>query len=82
MIDLEVNAFTKSIHISYLNVSNIKLSYYPIDLEILFSKNPFLTTELVSPDEFSFVQPFLCEEIELKAVHTVQEVSIPDSLLG
>ncbi len=55
MIDLEVNSLAKTISISYLNVSNAKISYYPIDLEILFSKSPFLTTDLVSTDEFSFV---------------------------
>ena len=67
MIDLEVNSLAKTISISYLNVSNAKISYYPIDLEILFSKSPFLTTDLVSTDEFSFVQPFMQEEIELIA---------------
>ena len=65
MIDLEVNSSAKTISISYLNVTNAKISYYPIDLEILFSKSPFLTTDLVSTDEFSFVQPFMQEDIQL-----------------
>jgi hypothetical protein len=70
MIDLEVNSSTKTISISYLNVTNVKISYYPIDLEILFSKSPFLTTDLVSTDEFSFVQPFMQEDVQLLAYQT------------
>ena len=70
MIDLEVNSLTKTISISYLNVTNVKISYYPIDLEILFSKSPFLTTDLVSTDEFSFVQPFMQEDVQLLPYQT------------
>jgi hypothetical protein len=70
MIDLEVNSSAKTISISYLNVTNAKISYYPIDLEILFSKSPFLTTDLVSTDEFSFVQPFMQENVQLLAYQT------------
>jgi hypothetical protein len=70
MIDLEVNSSAKTISISYLNVTNAKISYYPIDLEILFSKSPFLTTDLVSTDEFSFVQPFMQEDVQLLAYQT------------
>ena len=70
MIDLEVNSSTKTISISYLNVTNAKISYYPIDLEILFSKSPFLTTDLVSTDEFSFVQPFMQEDVQLLPYQT------------
>ena len=70
MIDLEVNSSTKTISISYLNLTNVKISYYPIDLEILFSKSPFLTTDLVSTDEFSFVQPFMQEDVQLLPYQT------------
>jgi hypothetical protein len=70
MIDLEVNSSAKIISISYLNVTNVKISYYPIDLEILFSKSPFLTTDLVSTDEFSFVQPFMQEDVQLLPYQT------------
>lgn len=70
MIDLEVNSSAKTISISYLNVTNVKISYYPIDLEILFSKSPFLTTDLVSTDEFSFVQPFMQEDVQLLPYQT------------
>jgi len=55
MIDFEVNYTKKSLQISYLNVSQVTISYYQIDLEILFSKSPFLETDKFSTDEFSFV---------------------------
>lgn len=33
----------KTIHIDYVNIDNVKINYYIIDLEVLFSKTPFLT---------------------------------------
>jgi len=34
-----------TIHIDYVNIDKIKVNYYMIDLEILFSKTPFLTSD-------------------------------------
>ncbi len=67
VVDLEVNNIAKTLLISYFNVSQVEISYFPIDLEILFSKSPFLSTDQVSTDEFSFVKPFMIETIDLPA---------------
>jgi len=32
------------IHIDYANVEMVKINYYMIDLEIMFSKTPFLNS--------------------------------------
>lgn len=40
------------IHIDYVNVGKVKINYYLIDLEILFSKTPFLNQDT---NDFSFV---------------------------
>ncbi len=34
----------KIIHIDYVNVEKVQINYYMIDLEILFSKTPFLNS--------------------------------------
>jgi len=34
-----------TIHIDYVNMDKVKVSYYILDLEILFSKTPFLTSD-------------------------------------
>ena len=43
-MDFTVDTQTKSILIDYINVSNVTVSYYLIDLEILFSKTPFISS--------------------------------------
>ena len=42
-------------NISYQNTEEIIINYYEIDLEILFSRSPFLSKER---KEFSFVKVF------------------------
>ena len=43
-MDFTIDASTKTLHIDYINVSKIKVNYYLIDLEILFSKTPFISS--------------------------------------
>jgi len=48
--------------IDYANVDRVTINYYQIDLEIMFSKSPFMSSK---SDDFSFVQPYFTEEKEL-----------------
>lgn len=34
----------KTIHIDYVNIDGVRINYYMIDLEVLFSKTPFLNS--------------------------------------
>ena len=43
-MDFTIDTQTKSILIDYINVSNVTANYYLIDLEILFSKTPFISS--------------------------------------
>jgi hypothetical protein len=45
-LDFTVNPYTKTMIIEYVNLSEVTLSYYPLDLEILFSKLPFLDSKV------------------------------------
>ena len=45
-LDFTVNPHTKTIIVDYVNLSEITVSYYPLDLEKLFSKSPFLSTNV------------------------------------
>lgn len=51
-MDFTVDNNTKAIIIDYINVAKIRVNYYLIDLEILFSKTPFITSDA---QDFSFV---------------------------
>ena len=41
---MDVEVEHKSINIEYANLEKVVINYYIIDLEILFSKTPFLTS--------------------------------------
>ena len=43
---LDFNIEGDSICIDYVNISKVKISYYVIELETLFSKTPFMTQVL------------------------------------
>jgi hypothetical protein len=45
-LEFTVNPHTKTMTIEYVNLSVVTLSYYPLDLEILFSKLPFLDSKV------------------------------------
>jgi hypothetical protein len=45
-LDFSVNPHAKTMTIEYVNLSEVTLSYYPLDLEILFSKLPFLDSKV------------------------------------
>ena len=43
-MDFTVDPQTKAIIIDYINVAKVRVNYYLIDLEILFSKTPFINS--------------------------------------
>ena len=56
----------EAIVVEYANVPKIRVSFFLVDIEVLFSKKPFMVSASVSHlsyrvkdmDFFSFVQPF------------------------
>jgi len=42
------------IHITYQNLSHCQINYYPMDIELLFSRNPFVQKQT---NEFMIIQP-------------------------
>lgn len=44
-MDFTVDTSSKAIIIDYINVEKVKVNYYLIDLEILFSKTPFISSD-------------------------------------
>jgi len=53
-LNVELNG--KDLVITYQNLSEFIINFYEINLEILFSRNPFLKE---SSSDFSFVKPNL-----------------------
>ena len=65
--------------ITHQNVREITLAFYRIDLEVLFSRNPFITQ---SKDEFSYIQPSEIEKINIQNPQDLQKLTfeIPQKL--
>lgn len=77
----------KVIHIDYVNIEAVKINYYMVDLEIMFSKTPFLNSVSFRPltlrkdaQDFGFVQPFASEELWLDSGMTSFKYPIPQDL--
>lgn len=49
-MDFTIDTQNKTVHIDYINVAKVRVNYYLIDLEILFSKTPFISS-------VSFIKP-------------------------
>lgn len=64
----------QSLVVYYQNISQIKISYYIIDLEVLFSRSPFLKQE---SKEFSYVEPNFFEYKDLVKQPMLEKIVIP-----
>lgn len=76
-MDFTIDNQTKTIIIDYINVEKVKINYYLIDLEIMFSKTPFISSDT---QDFSFVQPFLTEELAIDSNQTTFKFPITAEL--
>jgi len=59
--------------LTHQNVREITLAFYRIDLEVLFSRNPFITQ---SKDEFSFIQPSEIEKVNIQNPQDLQKLTL------
>jgi hypothetical protein len=63
--------------VDYQNLSSIKVNYYEIDIELLFSRNPFVQN---FSGGFSFIKPNHSNVIELAAARNSHKFTLPDEL--
>ena len=77
VVTFEING--TQLNITHQNVREITLSFYKIDLEVLFSRNPFITQ---SKDEFSFIQSIYTHTLTIENTKDLQKllVEIPEKL--
>ena len=72
---LDISLVGKELVIGYNAMTEVKVKYYIIDLEILFSRTPFLAQ---NTDDFSFVQPNSSEIVKLDEKMREFRVKIPE----
>lgn len=71
---LQFSVENKSLKITYANISSITVKFYLIDIEILFSRTPFIKQ---GSDDFSFVQPNYVKDFFVENFTREQEIVLP-----
>ncbi len=75
--DFQVEA--KAVKISYQNLAKIRVNYYLMDIELLFSRNPFVQQY---SGQFSHIRPNATQAIELPAGQANHAFELPKELLN
>jgi hypothetical protein len=70
--DFKVEA--RQVSINYQNLTACRINYYPMDIELLFSRNPFVKQQT---DQFAFVRPADTQEVALPAGKASLTIDIP-----
>ncbi|MFP6764676.1 MAG: hypothetical protein VB858_13705, partial [Planctomycetaceae bacterium] len=65
----------RQVQINYQNLKNVTVNYYPMDVELLFSRKPFMKEDT---DHFTYIVPSTVETIELTPDQTTQTFDIPE----
>jgi hypothetical protein len=75
---LEVKVEDNRVQISHRNVASVVIRYYLMDIELLFSRNPFVQE---FGDQFSSIRPNETVEITLPSGDGVRSVPLPERFL-
>jgi len=71
---LELQVEAGQIRLDYRNLKGCTLNFYPMDIELLFSRSPFLQDGAA---QFSFIRPVLSQSVELPAGKEMLAVDLP-----
>ena len=76
---LNMEVKDQNINIIYKNISEIKVKYYLIDVEILFSRSPFVKKTKI---DFGFIKPQKIDTIKIEKKHSEDKytLNIPEEL--
>ena len=74
---LELTLDGPTLNLHYRNLTTCRVSYYPMDLELMFSRTPFVRDDLSG--RFSLVKPVKVEEMALAAGKDSLEIKLPEA---
>ena len=69
----------RRIQAEYQNLKKVRINYYEMDVELLFSRNPFVQQ---FQGKFTSIKPNLTQEIELAADQKTIAIPLPENLQG
>ncbi|QQL45438.1 hypothetical protein [Sulfuriroseicoccus oceanibius] len=68
-----------ALELRHANADTVELAFYEVDLELLFSRTPFLNAD---SDRFRIVQPTQTMDVKLNQASGESTLAIPDALKG
>ncbi|MEO8268146.1 MAG: hypothetical protein ABI557_00415, partial [Aureliella sp.] len=74
-LDLEVH--DGSVSLRYRNLETVQVNYYLMDIELLFSRNPFVSQ---ASDQVPAIRPNLSETVKLDASDSVSALELPEAM--
>jgi hypothetical protein len=74
---LDLNVDARTVRIQYRNLRQARVRFYLMDIELLFSHNPFVREH---QGQFSFIAPNAEQVLELPEGQTSVEVQLPEKL--
>jgi hypothetical protein len=75
----EFTVENRTVRLDYRNLQQVRINYYRMDIELLFSRNPFVQRY---SGQFSYLQPNLTQTVDLPEGQTHVELPLPDALLN
>lgn len=75
MLEFEVE--NRQINIAYQNIDRVEVRYYQMDIELLFSRNPFVQHD---SDQFAQIKANHFEQVQLPAGQSTHAIQLPEKL--
>ncbi len=77
--DFDFTVEKKSVSVNYQNLKLARVNYYRMDIELLFSRQPFVQQQ---SGQFGFVKPNRTDELKLPAGKTATSFDLPKEFHG
>ena len=77
--DLDFTVEKKTVTVHFQNLSAVRVNYYLMDIELLFSRQPFVQQQ---SGQFAFIKPNRTEEVALPAGRTTFAFDLPAEYQG
>ncbi len=75
----EISADAAGVEVTAQHVGAVELRYFAMDIELLFSRQPFVQADV---SRFSYIEPGFRQMVELGDGHTPVKVAWPESMRG
>ncbi len=77
--DFDFSVEKKTVSLNFQNLSAVRVNYYRMDIELLFSRQPFVQQQ---SGQFAFIKPNRSEEVKLPAGRNTFAFDLPGEFQG